>query len=192
MEGNRLPISTLQFRVEGLQSNLVYNLCARDSEGEEVVQQGRHMPEGYHAVTPYLTIADAAAAIAFYQRAFGAAELSRLEDHAGRIAWGEIEIDGSPIMLSDEYPENDILGPLSLGGTPVAIHLYVEDVDTVVDQAVASGAELLRPVADQVFGVRNGILRDPFGHQWFIATRTEDLTRDQMRARFAALISGEG
>jgi PhnB protein len=150
-----------------------------------------YLPEGYTTVTPYLTIKDAAAAIDFYRKAFGAVELSRLADESGRIGWAEIEIGGSPIMLSDEYAENDILGPLSLGGTPVAIHLYVEDADAVVAQAVAAGAELLRPVADQVFGVRNAILRDPFGHQWFIATRIEDLTREQMAERFRQLI-GKG
>ncbi len=151
-----------------------------------------YLPDGYNTVTPYLTIKDAASAINFYQQAFGAIELSRLEDETGSIGWAEIEIGGSPIMVSDEYVENDILGPLSLGGTPVAIHLYVADVDAVVARAVAAGAELLRPVADQVFGVRNGILRDPFGHQWFIATRIEDLTRDEMAARFATLIGGGG
>lgn len=151
-----------------------------------------YLPEGYTAVTPYLTIGNAAGAIDFYREAFGATGLSRLEDENGRIGWAEIEIGGSPIMLSDEYAENGILGPLSLGGTPVAIHLYVEDVDAVVARAVSAGAELLRPVADQVFGVRNSILRDPFGHQWFVATRTEDLTREQMAERFAVLIGEAG
>lgn len=146
----------------------------------------QHMPDGYHGVTPYLTIDGAASAIAFYEKAFGATELSRFQDENGKIGWAEIEIAGSPIMLSDEYPEGGVVGPLALGGTPVAIHLYVEDVDVVVARALAAGAREVRPPADQVFGVRNAILSDPFGHQWFIATRIEDLTREEMRKRFEA------
>lgn len=144
------------------------------------------MPTGYHGVTPYLTINGAASAIAFYGAAFGAKELSRFEDENGKIGWAEIEIVGSRIMLSDEYPEGGVLGPLSLGGTPVAIHLYVENADSVMAQAVAAGAREISPAADQVFGVRNGILCDPFGHQWFIATVIEDLSREEMRKRFEA------
>ena len=151
----------------------------------------QHKPDGYHTVTPYLTIKDAARAIGFYERAFGATELSRLIDDQGNIGWAEIQIGDSPIMLSDEYADSGVLGPHALGGTPVAIHLYVEDVDAVTQQAVAAGAEVLRTVSDQPFGVRNGILRDPFGHQWFLATRTENLSRDEVRYRFEAAMGGQ-
>lgn len=145
--------------------------------------------EGYHTVTPYLTIKNAAQGIEFYKAAFGATEVSRLTGDDGKIGWAEIKIGDSLLMLSDEFPDDE-LGPYSLGGTPVAIHLFVPDADALAARAVAAGAEVLRPVADQVFGVRNGILRDPFGHKWFVATRTEEVGREEIRERFQAALQG--
>jgi PhnB protein len=120
-------------------------------------------------MTPYLCAKDAAAAIAFYQEAFGATETSRMSD-GGKVAHAELAINGASIFLSDEYPEIDVLSPQSLGGSPVTLHLTVPDVDAVVERAVAAGAQLLRPVADQFHGHRNGKLKDPFGHVWKIST----------------------
>jgi PhnB protein len=120
-------------------------------------------------MTPYLCAKDAAAAIAFYQEAFGATETSRMSD-GGKVAHAELAINGASIFLSDEYPEIDVLSPQSLGGSPVTLHLTVPDVDAMVERAVAAGAQLLRPVADQFHGHRNGKLKDPFGHIWMIST----------------------
>jgi PhnB protein len=144
------------------------------------------IPPGYHAVTPYLIVHDAPAAIEFYTRAFHATELTRLADPAGRIHHAEIEIGDSRIMLADEFPERHIRGPKSLGGTAVIIHLYVEDVDAVAARATAAGARMIRPVADQFFGDRNGMLEDPFGHTWAVSTHVEDVSDAEVRRRAAA------
>lgn len=146
----------------------------------------RPIPEGYHAITPYLMVKGGAEAIAFYVRAFGAIERDRMQDADGRIRHAEITIGDSRVMLADEHPEIGALGPDTIGGSPVAIHLYVEDVDTVVGKAVAAGARLTRPVADQFYGDRVGGITDPFGHRWFIATHKEDLTPGELRRRAAA------
>lgn len=146
-----------------------------------------YTPEGYYTVTPYLIIRDAAKALEFYKQAFGATELFRMEGPGGKIGHAEIKIGNSPIMLSDEMPEMGYLSPQSLGGTPVSIMLYVEDVDTVASQAVAAGAQVLKPVADQFYGDRSGSFADPFGHQWHIATHIEDVTPEEVSKRAAAL-----
>jgi len=144
------------------------------------------IPEGYHAVTPYLMVRHGAKAIEFYVNAFGAVERNRLQDPSGKIHHAEITIGDSCVMLADEHPEIGALGPETVGGSPISIHLYVEDVDAVVSRAVAAGAQLTRPVADQFYGDRVGGVTDPFGHRWFIATHKEDLTPDQLRQRAAA------
>ena len=144
------------------------------------------IPEGYHAITPYLIVAGGAGALAFYARAFGAVERDRMQDPSGRIRHAEIVIGDSHVMLADEHPEIGALGPATIGGSPVSLHLYVEDVDAVVAKAVAAGATLTRPVADQFYGDRVGGVTDPFGHHWFIATHKEDLTRDELHRRAAA------
>ncbi len=140
------------------------------------------IPAGYHTATPYLIINDAASAIDFYTRAFGAKESMRFE-HGGKIGHAEIRIGDSAIMLADEFPEMGARSPQSFGGSPVSIHLYVEDVDALVAQAVEAGAKLQRPVEDKFYGDRSGSVEDPFGHMWHIATHKEDLTLEELHKR---------
>lgn len=146
------------------------------------------VPDGYPTVTPYLIINGAAAAIEFYRRAFGATEIMRLE-HQGRIGHAEIKIGGSPIMLADEFPEMDARSPQVYGGSPVSMMLYVDDVDAVVARAVAAGAKLQRPVADQFYGDRTGTVEDPFGHFWHVATHVEDMSPEELQRRAAERFS---
>lgn len=127
------------------------------------------IPNDFHTVTPYLTIRNASEAIKFYIRAFGATELERMEDPSGAIANAIIEIGDSKLLIRDET--SDTPGPESLAGTSVMIHLYVEDVDKIAEQAVSAGAEVLIPIADQFYGDRSGRLADPYGHVWIISTR---------------------
>jgi PhnB protein len=141
------------------------------------------IPDGYHTVTPYLIVQGAARAIEFYKKAFGATELMRFPGPGGKIGHAEIRIGDSPIMLADEHPETLSRSPQSLGGTPVGILLYVDNVDAMASQAVAAGAKVLRPVKDQFYGDRTGTFEDPFGHQWTIATHKEDLTGEEMQGR---------
>jgi len=143
------------------------------------------IPEGYHTVTPYLIFNGANAAIEFYKKALGASEVMRLDDPSGRIHHAEIRIGNSCIMLADEHPELQALSPQTIGGSPVSLHLYVENVDAAVDRAVKAGAKLVRPVADQFYGDRTGGIEDPFGYRWFIATHKEDLSMDEIRRRAA-------
>jgi PhnB protein len=142
------------------------------------------VPEGYHTVTPYLIVNAGAKALDFYARAFGAIERLRI-DAGGKIGHAEITIGDSCIMLADEHPEIGALGPTTVGGSPVSLHLYVENVDAAVARAVAAGATLVRPVADQFYGDRVGGVADPFGHRWFIATHKEDLSPEELRRRAA-------
>jgi PhnB protein len=144
------------------------------------------IPEGYHTATPYLIIKDAAKAIEFYKKAFGAKEMMRMSQPDGRIGHAEIKIGNSPIMLADEFPEMGARSPQSLGGSPVSILLYVEDVDAFAEQAVAAGTKVVRPVKDQFYGDRSGSFEDPFGHQWHIATHVEDVAPEEMHKRAAA------
>ena len=144
------------------------------------------IPAGYHTVTPYLIINGAAEALAFYQQAFGATELFRMPTPDGKIGHAEIKIGDSPIMLADESLEMGSRSPQSYGGSPVTIMLYVEDVDTVVNRAVFAGATLQRPVKDQFYGDRSGSVKDPFGHEWHIATHTEDVSPEEMNRRMKA------
>ena len=144
------------------------------------------IPEGYHSVTAYLILSSASDAIAFYRKALGAEEVMRMEDPGGKVHHAEIKIGDSRIMLADEHPELQALSPKTIGGSPVSIHLYVEDVDAAVARAVAAGAKLVRPVADQFYGDRVGGIDDPFGYRWFIATHKEDLSIEEIRRRGAA------
>jgi len=145
------------------------------------------IPEGYHAVIPYLSIKGAADAIEFYKKAFGAQELMRMAQPDGRVGHAELQIGDSKVMLADEHPEMDFRGPRSIGGSPVMLHLYVEDVDMVVGRAVANGAKVLRPVQDQFYGDRSGTLADPYGHLWHVATHKEDLSPEEIGRRAAAM-----
>jgi PhnB protein len=149
------------------------------------------IPDGYHTVTPYLIIANAAKAIEFYKEAFGASECMRLETPEGQIMHAEIKIGDSPIMLCDESPKCNAFGPKSIGGTSVSIMLYLEDVDAVVNRALAAGAELLMPVADQFWGDRCGTVADPFGHKWTVATHREDVSPEEIGRRAKALFGAE-
>jgi PhnB protein len=144
------------------------------------------IPEGYHSVTPYLIFSGASDAIAFYKKALGAEEIMRMDAPGGRIGHAELQIGDSRIMLADEHPEFQALSPQTIGGSPVTLHLYVENVDAAVERAIAAGATLVRPVADQFYGDRTGGIADPFGYRWFIATHKEDLTLDEIRRRAAA------
>ena len=144
------------------------------------------IPDGYHALTPYLSIKGASDAIEFYKKAFGAKEVMRMAQPDGRIGHAELQIGDSKIMLADEHAEMDFRSPRALGGTPVMLHLYVDDVDTVVGRAVASGAKVLRPIADQFYGDRSGSVADPYGHVWHVATHTEDLSMEEIGKRAAA------
>jgi PhnB protein len=145
------------------------------------------IPAGYHSVTPYLCVREAARALAFYRQAFGAREIMRLADASGRIAHAEMIIGNAPIMLADEFPDMDVRSPQAFGGSPVTIHLYVDDVDALADQAVAAGATVLMPVEDRFYGDRSGKLADPFGHVWMIATHKEDVPPEEIQRRAAAL-----
>jgi PhnB protein len=144
------------------------------------------IPEGYHTVTPYLIIRGAAAAIEFYQTAFGATELFRFPAPDGKIGHAEIKIGDSPIMLADEYPEMGYKSPQTLGGSPVSLMIYVDDVDTVFDQAVAAGAKTREAVSDKFYGDRIGTLEDPFGHVWHVSTHKEDVSVEEMERRAKA------
>ena len=143
----------------------------------------RPVPEGYHTVTPYLFVRDAARAIEFYRKAFGAVELMRMEGPGGKLGHAEIRIGDARVMLADEVPEMGILGPQSLGGTSCSLLLYVENVDDRFRQALAAGAAEVRPLKDQFYGDRSGTLSDPFGHLWTIATHVEDVSPEEMRRR---------
>jgi PhnB protein len=150
------------------------------------------IPKGYHTVTPYLSVQGAGEAIAFYKKAFGAKEVMRMPGPNGTIGHGEMQIGDSRIMLADEFPEMNFRSPRSIGGTPVTIHLYVQDVDRITKKAIAAGAKLLRPVADQFYGDRSGSLEDPFGHVWHVATHIKDIPMKELKKRAAAMAgSGE-
>ena len=149
------------------------------------------IPEGYHSVTPYLVIDGAAAAIDYYKEAFGATELFRME-HGGKIGHAEIKIGDSPIMLADEYPDLGHVSPKKLGGSPVGIMIYVEDVDTIYKRAIAKGGVEVKPLQDQFYGDRSGALKDPFGHLWTIATHREDVSPEEMEKRMAAAKGASG
>jgi PhnB protein len=148
------------------------------------------IPDGYHAITPYLSIKGAAAAIEFYKRAFGATERMRMTQPDGRVGHTELQLGDSCIMLADEFPEMDCKSPQTLGGTPVALHMYVTDVDAVVTRAVAAGATLVRPVQDQFYGDRSGTVTDPYGHVWHISTHKEDVPMEELKRRAAAQHKG--
>jgi PhnB protein len=141
------------------------------------------IPDGFHTVTPYLIVNGAARALEFYKKAFGATELMRMPGPEGKVMHAEIKIGDSPIMLADEFPEMGARSPQALGGCPVSLMLYVDDVDARFNQAVAAGATVQRPVKDQFYGDRTGTLVDPFGHIWSIATHKEDVPPEEMQKR---------
>ena len=144
------------------------------------------IPEGYHSVTPYLIINGAASAIEFYQKAFGATELFRFPAPDGKIGHAEIKIGDSPIMLADEFAEMGYKGAQALGGSPVSLMIYLEDVDTVFNRAVEAGASVKEAVQDKFYGDRTGTLTDPFGHVWHVSTHKEDVSMEEMEKRAKA------
>ena len=148
------------------------------------------IPEGMHSLTPHLMCAGASDAIAFYVRAFGAVEEMRLPGPQGRLMHAMIRIGDSALMLVDESPEQGIFGPKSLNGSPVTIHLFVEDVDATVARAVAAGATITMPLADMFWGDRYARLDDPFWHHWSVATHTRDVSPEQMQQAVAAMREG--
>jgi PhnB protein len=145
------------------------------------------IPDGYPRVMPYLHINGAAAAIDFYGEIFGAKERMRMAGPDGKVGHCELELGDSVIMLADEFPEMGAPSPKTIGGTPVTVMVYVDDVDTVFDRAVKAGATSLRPVEDKFYGDRGGEFEDRWGHRWSIATHIEDVAPDEMARRVAAL-----
>ena len=139
------------------------------------------IPDGYHTLTPFLTVRDAARAIEFYKKAFGAEERGSAKSPDGKIMHAELKIGDSIIMLSDEFPEFGALSPQSTGGAGMGLHIYVDGVDAAFDRAVKAGAQVEMPVSDQFWGDRYGKLKDPFGHKWSIATHIKDMSADEMK-----------
>lgn len=148
------------------------------------------IPDDYPQVIPYLCVDGASAAIEFYSDVLGATERMRMPAPGGKIGHAELELGDSMIMLSDEFPEMGQRSPKTIGGTPVTISVYVEDVDSVFDKAVKAGANALRPVENQFYGDRTGQFEDPFGHRWSVATRVEDVPPDEMAKRAAEAMGG--
>ncbi|MEO8119959.1 MAG: VOC family protein [Rhodoferax sp.] len=147
------------------------------------------MPEGFHAITPYLSVKDAKAAIAFYEGIFGASEVGRILMPGGAVGHAELQIGGARLMLAEEMPEWGNKSPTTLGGSPVTIALYVADVDATYQRALDAGATVIEPVKDQFYGDRAGSLQDPFGHKWHILTHIEDVPFDEMQKRCDAMFS---
>jgi PhnB protein len=147
------------------------------------------IPDGYHSITPYLYVKGGARAIDFYERAFGATELVRMDGPNGTVRHAEIKIADSTIMLADENPQMGARSPQTIGGSAVSLLLYVEDVDKVFNRAVKEGATVERPVADQFYGDRTGGVKDPFGHLWYIATHKEDVSPEEMKRRVAKMMA---
>ena len=143
-------------------------------------------PLEIHEVYAYLCVHDTAKAIDFYARAFGATELFRLTEPSGRIGHAEIKIGPVTVMLADEFPEYGFRGPLALGGTPMSMHIHVNDVDRLFEQAVAAGATVLRPLQNQFYGERSGTVSDPFGHRWLLGGHIEDVSPEEMQRRYTA------
>jgi len=146
--------------------------------------------DGYHSVTPYLTVDDAAAAIEFYKNAFGAEEVMRMP-MGDKIGHADLLIGDSHVMLADEFPDMDKLGPKNRGGATSSLMIYVPDVDAAFDKAIAAGGEVTRPVEDQFYGDRSGWLKDPFGHEWTISTHIEDVTPEEMNRRMSEMMAEE-
>lgn len=139
------------------------------------------IPDGYHTLTPFLTVKDAARAIEFYKQAFGAEERGVMKGPDGKVMHAELKIGDSIIMLADEFPEFGVLSPQTSGGAGMGLHIYIDGVDAAFDRAVKAGAQVEMPLAEQFWGDRYGKLKDPFGHHWSIATHTKDLSMDEMK-----------
>ncbi|HET9036865.1 MAG TPA: VOC family protein [Myxococcaceae bacterium] len=143
-----------------------------------------------HELFPYLRVKGADRAIDWYKRAFGVTEKFRLTEPTGRVGHCELLFGQATLMLSEEYPEYGLLGPQSIGGTSVTLHLHVDNADAMIDRAVAAGATLVRPPSDAFYGERGGTIRDPFGHDWLIGHNIEDVAPEEMQRRYTKLMSG--
>lgn len=160
---------------------------ARRAAPKKTVQP---IPTGYHAITPYLAIQNAAAALDFYKRAFGARELLRMAMPNGKLAHAEMRVGDSVVMMADESQEQDFLSPPARGGSTVTIHLYVRDVDRMFRQAVEAGAKVVRELQDQFYGDRTACVADPFGHIWYLATHKEEVSKAEMKKRAQKAMQG--
>ena len=150
----------------------------------------RPIPAGYHAITPYLAIQNAAAALDFYKRAFGAREILRMAMPDGKVAHAEMRVGDSVVMMADESAEQDFLSPAARGGSTVTIHLYVPDVDSMFSKALDAGAKVVRELQDQFYGDRTACVVDPFGHVWYLATHKEEVSKSEMKKRAAKAMQG--
>jgi PhnB protein len=158
-----------------------------EAASQSTGRAAKPIPEGMRSITPHIVCAGAAEAIEFYKKAFGAVEISRLPGDGGKLMHAEIRIGDSVVMLVDESPEWGMIGPKSLKGSPVTIHLYVDDVDAVVQQAVQAGAKVTVPVEDMFWGDRYGKLEDPFGHQWSVATHLREVSPEEIKQAMAQM-----
>ena len=147
------------------------------------------IPDGYHNVTPYLFVKGAVGAIDFYKKVFGATEIMRMAGPTGKIMHAEVKIGDSIVMLADENLQTGVMSPQTIGGYSVGLHVYVENVDAVIQKAVENGAKPLRPIKNQFYGDRSGSVLDPFGHMWSVATHVEDVSPEEMRKRMTAAMS---
>jgi PhnB protein len=147
------------------------------------------IPDGYHNVTPYLFVKGAVGAIDFYKKVFGATEIMRMAGPTGKIMHAEVKIGDSIVMLADENLQTGVMSPQTIGGYSVGLHVYVENVDAVIQKAVENGAKPLRSIKDQFYGDRSGSVLDPFGHMWSVATHVEDVSPEEMRKRMTAAMS---
>jgi uncharacterized glyoxalase superfamily protein PhnB len=147
------------------------------------------IPDGYHTLTPHIVVNDAAKALDFYKKAFGARERARMAGPGGKIMHAEMQIGDSIVMMNDEFPDMGARGPLALGGTPVTLTIYTENSDQLTQQAIGAGASVVMPLADMFWGDRYGIVKDPFGHQWAICTHKEDLSHEEVTRRGAAAMA---
>ena len=145
------------------------------------------IPKGYHTVTPYLIVRDAAGALEFYKKALGAAEIMRFPGPDGKVVHAEFKIGDSIVMLGEEMPQMGYRGPQGLGGSPVGLMIYVENVDQAFNKAIGAGGKVQKQVADQFYGDRSGTLIDPYGHMWTLATHKEDVAPEEMKKRMEAL-----
>jgi PhnB protein len=175
-------------RRDGICVAIAFAVAARAPLGKcrDMSKAAKPIPDGYSVLSPYLSIRGAARAIDFYKQAFGAKERMRLEMPGGQIGHAELELGDTVLMLADELPEMGFHGPEKYGGVSMVLHLYVEDADAVVARAESLGAKIMRAVANQFYGDRSGMVTDPFGYSWNIATHVEDLTNEEIQQRAAA------
>jgi len=150
------------------------------------------VPKGYEGATPYLIVKDAARALEFYQKAFGATEIMRITASGETIGHAEIKIGAAIVMLADEFPDMNYKSPQSFGGTPVSMMVYVQDVDAFMSRAVAAGANVISAVENKFYGDRSGTVKDPFGHHWHFATHVEDVPPNELAKRAEAFMKQQG